>query len=174
MINVNNIPFGDRFYFNCGGFALGTCEWEGFVAYQRRGYRAFNQRSEKKRNRAMAKMTCWCAQELLEKYPRQLRLVKSEDEKLSYEEIFFFRISSDGDFHFVVKHGREYFHKKGNTPWIDKMSREEVYSDSWCNRYDGPMLIFAKTKRPFKHKELINDHDESIVAKLFRNIKAIS
>lgn len=174
MIDINKIPYGERWYFNCGGFALGTCEWEGFEKYRRRGYQSFNHRLNSKRKRAMAKMTYWCAEELLEKYPRQLRLVKSEDDKLSYEEIFFFRISSDGDFHFVVKHGREYFHKKGNTPWIDKMSKEEVYSDSWCGRYDGPMLIFAKTKKPFQHKELLNDHDRKIVTELFLSIGEIS
>lgn len=170
MIKFYKIPFFERLNFNCGGFALGTCEWERFICFDRRQEYCFNQRNFYKRYRAMGKITYQCAQELLEKYPRQLRLVKDESEKLSYEEIFFFRVSSDGDFHFVLKHGRKYLHKRGNTPWLDEMSKEEVYSSAWCNRYDGPMLIFAKTKRPFSHKELINDHDKDILEKIFLSL----
>lgn len=169
MIKFYKIPYFERFNFNCGGFALGTCEWERFICCDARGYYPFS-RNRKKAYRNMGKMTYQCAQELLEKYPRQLRLVKDESEKLSYEEIFFFRVSSDGDFHFVLKHGRKYLHKRGNTPWLDEMSKEEVYSSAWCDKYDGPMLIFAKTKKPFSHKELINDHDKDILEKIFLSL----
>ena len=43
------------------------------------------------------------------------------------------------------------------------MNKEEVYSSAWCGRYDGPMLIFAKTKKPFVHKDFISEHDRKII-----------
>ena len=163
MIKFYKIPYNQRFFFNCGGFALGTCKWEHFDCYDKQGYEPFGGRTNKQRYRAMSRMTWKCAQEMLAKYPRQLRLIKSEDEKLSYEEVFFFRLSSDGDFHFVLKHGRKYFHKRGNIPRLNEMSKEEVYSSAWCGRYDGPILIFAKTKKPFVHKDFISEHDRKII-----------
>lgn len=56
MIKFYKIPYFERFDFNYGGFALGTCEWENFICYDARGYYPFS-RNKKKAYRNMGKMT---------------------------------------------------------------------------------------------------------------------
>lgn len=164
MIKLGRFYHQDFLYrmgYNCGGFALGTETWYSFDHYQYRGFE--NSSSDKKRLRRMGKVTFLCVEQLLGDFPRQLRIIQKEEDKKSYEEVFFFRLSSDGDFHFVVKHGNKYFHKMGNTPYIDEMSKEEVYSDSWIGGYDGPLVIFAKVKKPLKDKVYFNRCDFKVL-----------
>lgn len=149
-----------RMGYNCGGFALGTETWYKFEKYY---YHGFNNHTRSKRKRRMAKITFLCVQQMLEDFPGQLRVIHSEKERKCYEEIFFFRVSSDGDFHFVLKHGNAYLHKCGNTPYIYEMDEEEVYSDCWEHRYDGPIVMFAKVKKPLRDRKYQNtsfDYDD--------------
>ena len=141
MVNFKKIDFDDMFDFNCGGFALGTLTWVEFEKYY---YKGFHNRKPEKIRRRMGKVTMLCVEEMLQRFPN-LRILRNVDEKKSWEEIFLFRLSSDGDFHFLLKHGNVYYHKKGETPRIDKIPEHEAF-DIWCSRYDGPIVIFAKPK----------------------------
>lgn len=138
-----------RSRYNCGGFALGTMTWFLFECFSNCDFIGKNKREIYKK---MGKMTYKCALELLEKYPKQLRLIHNECEKKSYEEVFYFRLSEDGDFHFVVKNGNTYYHKKGGNVEVSKMTKKELFN-IWEGGYNGPILMFAKTKKSLKDKE---------------------
>lgn len=130
--NVRNTP---RRTYNCGGFALGCFSWycprEDFFQY------AFNDYAE-----ALVK-TLYSMKCMLADFA-DLRVISSLDEVEENEYPILFRHSSDGDFHYV-KRGQNgvWYHKRGASTEIEVMRKEKIF-DKWCNRYDGPIIMFAK------------------------------
>lgn len=134
--NINNTGKMD---YNCGGYALGTFNWYlPFLPEQER-YIAHDTWEE-----AM-KLTEMCVQTMqIEFKSRNLRTIESLRELREEEYAFAFRISTDGDFHYVRRHtnGR-WFHKCGADSHIRSMTIDEVFSDEWIGRYNGPLVLFA-------------------------------
>jgi len=80
-------------------------------------------------------------QNMLDDFPN-MRQIQSENEAKPHENIVLFRYG-DCDFHFVLKQGERYFHKRGPEPVIREMDKDEVYEDHWEGRYDSEIYIFA-------------------------------
>lgn len=130
--NVRNTP---RSTYNCGGFALGCFSWycprEDFFNYDFRSY-------AEALSKTMYSVRCMLADFA------DLRVISSLDEVEENEYPILFRHSSDGDFHYV-KRGKNgvWYHKRGASIEIEVMQKEKIF-DRWCNRYDGPIIMFAK------------------------------
>ena len=54
-----------------------------------------------------------------------------------------YRISSDGDFHFMKKARTRWHHKRGSMSTILTESEDNVLNSIWCDRYDGPIVLMA-------------------------------
>ena len=49
------------------------------------------------------------------------------------------------DFHFVIRDtDNRYYHKRGSLLRLRTMSESEVYSNKWCNMYNGTIYRFAR------------------------------
>lgn len=135
--NINNSP---KRGYNCAGYALNTFSWycPNPVDYFPWGD-WFDDDWEVESIHNMA------VQIMLHDFAfRHIRLIADVAELHENEYAFAFRLSDDGDFHYV-KRGRNgtWYHKMGNSPDINIMPREEVFSASWCYRYRGPIALFA-------------------------------
>lgn len=144
ILNSNrnrNIRNTSKLDYNCGGYALGTFNWYmPFLDEESHISLEFGSYEE------AATLTSHCVKcMLIEFRERNLRLIPSLDCLEENEYAFAFRIASDGDFHYVRRHtSGKWFHKQGAGSIIYQMTKEEVFSESWCNgRYDGPLVLFA-------------------------------
>ena len=80
--------------------------------------------------------------------PKITELTGINDDIRPNEYMLAFRISYDGDFHFV-KRGNNgvWHHKRGSRDEIETMTILELLDESWIGRYDGPLVFFANTKK---------------------------
>ena len=136
--------------FNCGGYALGTFSWycphtEDDERYSSRwgGYDySFSNREE-----AWSK-TMYAVSKMVLDFEGKLRMItdlKQLDKKT--ERVVAFRLSEDGDFHYVKKSANgQWHHKRGGSFPIWRMSQDEVLNSVWCNRYNGPVILLAIKK----------------------------
>lgn len=141
--NERNIRNTNKCTYNCAGYALGTYSWycphtetanedgeSGTTCYRFRS----SSEAEKK--------TTTCIEVMLADFP-SMRVIASVNELAHDEYAILFRLSHDGDFHFL-KRGR-------NGVWYGKNGGERHCSpfkgniwSKWNWRYDGPIVIFAK------------------------------
>ena len=136
-----NIHNTSKLDYNCGGYAFGTFNW----------YLPFRDEAHEIplvfRTQAQAeKYTQHCVDEMLYEFrERRLRTIVGLGCLEADEYAIAFRISYDGDFHYVRRHTNgNWFHKCGADTQIRQMSKEEVFSENWCNgRYNGPLVLFA-------------------------------
>ena len=122
--------------FNCGGYALGTFDWIQLESLLGFGIVKCEQLKE---------TTKEAVEELLEEFD-YIRVIDKETEITKEEFLVYFRISDDGDFHFLKKfHNGEIYHKPGSFP-ICKF-HGNPYVDNWSvNKtinYCGPIVLFA-------------------------------
>ena len=59
-----------------------------------------------------------------------------------------FRLAEGEDFHFVVRKGRNWLHKRGSTPRIEQMKKKEVFGIAWHDsmgyvKYTGEIAFFV-------------------------------
>ena len=132
----------NRRHYNCAGYALGTYSWyipcpsganwdDWFGFYD----------EEEAENKTWA-----CVRQMLEDIP-YLRVLRSVQDVDPTEDLIAFRLASDGDFHFLKKSpGSCWHHKMGNLTTIDTMEEDEVFSEEWCGRYDGPIIFLGKLR----------------------------
>lgn len=136
ITRANNVFNTNKESFNCGGFALGTCNWvlvDGYVYDD-----DYNSRDEV--NEALERETELSIENILSICPKT-RVIYKEDELKENEFLVYFRLSSDGDFHFVKRmHNGELWHKMG---WLNIERFDEDIYDDWCGRYDGPIVMLA-------------------------------
>ena len=120
--------------FNCMGFAFGVPEW--LVIHS---YVYYDNRDE------IREYTDKAIQEIIKMFGKnRCRVIKEETEKTNNEFIVYFRLSDDGDFHFLKKlHNGEIYHKAGATK-IRKFNKDP-YCDEWSDQhnYCGPIVTFA-------------------------------
>ena len=140
--NVRNVDNTDKCSYNCGGYALNTFSW-----YQPIEDEYFNNPlgnyfdTDEERDKAFR----YCVDNLLRDFAyRNIRLIGDIDDIASNEYAFAFRVSSDGDFHFVKRSRNGIWrHKRGRNPLLEIMHADEVFSKCWCNRYDSPIAFFC-------------------------------
>lgn len=130
-------------WYNCGGFALNTRDW--YLPYDQSEWNGtWEIGGEMGQEPALGYMVDF----MLEEFAPNLRVIHSEEELESFERLILFRVSHCDDFHFVRKDADgKYYHKMGSDPYPEEMEREEVYGESWCRRYDGPIVMFAYKDR---------------------------
>ena len=149
---VRNIRNTDKDIYNCAGYALGTFSWYSPHDEEEQGIffwgHWWNTEEE------MEKVTNMAVAQMLNDFA-DLRIIHSLDECAKDEYAIAFRISEDGDFHYVRRaRNGHWFHKMGAYWEIYTMTQEEVFSDLWCNRYNGRLVLFAKKFQIFFAKSL--------------------
>ena len=136
--NARNVQNTNQFEYNCAGFALGTFSWY----LPTRTDEMWGDWFES--DEAIAELTHECIQVMLEDFA-DLRIINDMSELGIGEYAIAFRLSADGDFHYMKQSFyKEWKHKTG---WSDihAISQEEVFTTNWCGgRYNGPLVLFAK------------------------------
>lgn len=145
--NKRNLLNTQRHTYNCGGYALGTFSWycphDEADDTTRWGYDySFTTQEE-----AWMK-TMYAVSKMVLDFQGNLRMIKSLDQlRKGTERVVAFRLSSDGDFHYIKKSANgQWHHKRGGSFPIWRMSQDEVLNSVWCNRYDGPVILLAIKK----------------------------
>jgi hypothetical protein len=89
-----------------------------------------------------------CVQNMLAEIPTLRLLTGINDPIKDNEYMLAFRISYDGDFHFAKRASNgSWYHKRGGSRYIRKITINELLNTAWCDRYDGPLVFFANTKK---------------------------
>lgn len=137
---LRNVRNTIRRTYNCGGYALGTFSW--YLPYESDQY-GFVWGVNLSTTR-MDIITNECIKFMLEDFA-DLRLIDSVADLQKGEYAIAFRLSSDGDFHYIKRNRMGLWtHKRGTSSTIHTMPKHEVFNSVWCNRYDGRIVLFAK------------------------------
>ena len=141
--NVRNTP---KRNYNCGGYALETFSWycphteeddNTFFGYDY----GFDTQEE-----AWVK-TMYAVSKMILDFEGNLRMIKSLKQlHKDTERVVAFRLSSDGDFHYIKKTKNGWRHKCGASFYIRRMSEHDVFNTKWNGRYDGPIILLAIKK----------------------------
>ena len=138
-----NIRNTDRYDYNCGGYAFETFSWycphtkqDGRLHY---GFLTIEEAYE---------ITMYAVSIMIAEFDGKIRMLRSKEElHKRTETLIAFRISSDGDFHYIKKTRSGWKHKMGSSYPIRKMKEKEVFETNWCGgRYDGPIILLAMKK----------------------------
>lgn len=124
--NIKNVP---KSCYNCGGYALGCFSW--YLPHEEDTYLDETTLEEN-------------IQFMLNDFP-ELKVIQSLNELQENEYPILFRRGDDiADFHFV-KRGKNgiWYHKRGASQEIEKMTEEEAFSSNWEDVYDGELVLFA-------------------------------
>lgn len=129
--------------YNCAGYALKCFSWYCPQADENtpEDYYAFETETE-----AWEK-TINAVEVMLNDFPT-LRMVHSLNEVRPDEYAILFRLSHDGDFHYLRRdHDNHWRHKMGNSREIETIKTTEIW-EPWgtFGRYDGPIVILAKQR----------------------------
>ena len=137
-----NFSNTERYLYNCAGYALETFSW--YCPNEKdNGYWDLDYLS----NAEMFVKTFKTVQFMLKDFKGRLRLIGSVSEVQENEYAIAYRVSSDGDFHFMKKMTNGWHHKRGNTDHIYVESEDYVLNEIWCDRYDGPIVLMAMRRK---------------------------
>ena len=137
---ARNIHNTDTRLYNCAGYALGTFSW--YHPYD--DYDIFSLLCNLDKLEEITKQT---VSYMLKDFEGKLRVISSLEELRKDEYAIAYRVSSDGDFHFMKKARTRWHHKRGNTLTILTESEDNVLNSIWCNRYDGPIVLMAMRRK---------------------------
>ncbi len=136
-----NIKNTARDTYNCGGYALGTYSWYCPREKEKDIIFDFNSIEE------AYEKTMYAVATMVREFEGKIRMIqKLDDLNEETERVIAFRISSDGDFHYVKKTKCGWKHKRGACPRIFRMTTKQVFRTEWCDRYDGPIVLLAIKK----------------------------
>lgn len=135
-----NIDNTEKRLYNCAGYALGTFSWYCPNEKDDGNYWGF---MDDWSDAEMFAKTFETVQFMLKDFKGHLRLIGSVDEVQENEYAIAYRVSSDGDFHFMKKMANGWHHKRGNTSHIYIETEDYVLNEIWCDRYDGPIALMA-------------------------------
>lgn len=134
-----NIGNTKRYLYNCAGYALETFSWY-CPNGEDWGYWGYD---EDLSDAEMFAKTFETVEFMLKDFKGRLRLIGSVDEIQENEYAIAYRVSSDGDFHFMKKMRNGWRHKRGGTDRIYVESEDYALKEVWCDRYDGPIVLMA-------------------------------
>lgn len=137
---LRNVRNTVRYTYNCGGYALGTFSW--YLPYEsdRYGFVWGHHLT----TRRMNTITDQCVEFMLRDFP-DLRVIDSVADLQKDEYAIAFRLSNDGDFHYIKRNRNGLWtHKRGASAKIWVMPKDEVLNSVWCDRYDGKIVLLAK------------------------------
>ena len=134
--NMRNTP---RKGFNCGGYALGTFSW-----YNPCGEINPTNMYDFDTVTEAETLTRMCVLQMLHDFD-DLRVIEKINQLEPNEYAIAFRLSSDGDFHYLKRSKRgHWIGKQGGSNFITSFRVHEVFHEDWGGRYDGPIALFAK------------------------------
>ena len=150
--NSRNIKNTSKAVYNCGGYALNLfawyCPWGLDVPEDETPLARAYWGGECFGDDEMFVPTMRCVQNMLAEIPTLRLLTSINDDIKDNEYMLAFRISYDGDFHFVKRADSGiWYHKRGGCKDIEIMYASEVIDCEWCGRYNGPLVFFANTKK---------------------------
>lgn len=131
-----NISNTERHLYNCAGYALETFSW---YCPNEGNWGFWNDWDDM----TMLMKTSETVQFMLKDFAGRLRLIGSVEEVNDNEYAIAYRLSRDGDFHFMKKMANGWHHKRGKTDRIYVESEDYVLKEIWCSRYDGPIVLMA-------------------------------
>ena len=134
--NIHNT--NTRFY-NCAGYALGTFSW--YCPYD--NFDPFSLLCDSNK----LEITKLTVSHMLKDFEGKLRVISSLEELKKDEYAIAYRVSSDGDFHFMKKARTRWHHKRGSMSTIFTESEDNVLNSIWCDRYDGPIVLMAMRRK---------------------------
>ena len=137
---VRNIHNTDAYSYNCAGYALGTFSW--YYPFDKDMYDSLFSDSN-----TLESITQQTVSYMLKDFEGRLRLISSLKELKKNEYAIAYRVSSDGDFHFMRKARTRWHHKKGSVSTIFTESEDNVLNSIWCDRYDGPIVLMAMRRK---------------------------
>ena len=139
---TRNIKNSDRYEYNCGGYALETFSWYcPHTKSDKTLHHGFDTLEE------AYETTMYAVSVMVAEFEGKIRMLRSKEElHKKTETLIAFRLSSDGDFHYVKKTRSGWKHKMGASYPIQKMSEKEVFETVWCGCYDGPIVLLAMKK----------------------------
>lgn len=134
-----NISNTERHLYNCAGYALGTFSW---YCPNEEDWEYWGSLDDWD-DMTMLMKTSETVQFMLKDFAGRLRLIGSVEEVNDNEYAIAYRLSRDGDFHFMKKMANGWHHKRGNTDRIYVESEDYVLMEIWCDRYNGPIVLMA-------------------------------
>ena len=134
-----NISNTERHLYNCAGYALGTFSWYCPNEEDWEYWGSLDNWDDM----TMLMKTSETVQFMLKDFAGRLRLIGSVEEVNDNEYAIAYRLSRDGDFHFMKKMANGWHHKRGNTDRICVESEDYVLKKIWCDRYNGPIVLMA-------------------------------
>lgn len=139
--NLRNVDNSDKSGYNCAGYALQCFSWY-MPAERSMEFWGWEKDEVSFPFRATERAVSIMLRDFSD-----LRRIQSLDEVRNNEYAILFRLSSDGDFHYIrqVSNGH-WYHKMGGAPRISTIRASEIF-EVWFNRYDGPIVILAKERR---------------------------
>lgn len=138
--NSRNIDNTSRFLYNCAGFALETFSW--YLPTEPEWYESINLRHLT--SKAIKKRTRKAVFQMLLDFP-DMRIIHSLEELKSEEYAIAFRFAPNRDFHYMKRIEENcWLHKMGSSSCIHRVKDCDVFSEEWCGRYTGPIILFAK------------------------------
>lgn len=137
---ARNIHNTDTHLYNSAGYALGTFSW--YCPYDDDFLLTLFCDFD-----APEEITKQTVSYMLKDFGGKLRVISSLEELRKDEYAIAYRVSSDGDFHFMRKAGTRWHHKRGSTPTILTESEDNVLNSIWCDRYDGPIVLMAMRRK---------------------------
>ena len=108
---ARNTHHTDSYFYHRGGYACGTFSW-----YQ--PYDDYDICSTLCDSDELEEITKQTVSHMLKDFEGKLRVISSLEELRKDEYAIAYRVSSDGDFHFMKKARTRWHHKQGNTPTI--------------------------------------------------------
>jgi hypothetical protein len=128
---LQNTPKED---YNCGGYALNLYNW--FNPYWRI---LLDCELQKENINLLNEMVDYMLKHI--KGLRKIDTCKNCD--IKKEIVIAFRVGGS-DFHFI-KRGQNnvWYSKMGCSSEITRISKKDVFSEKWYNRYDSPIILFA-------------------------------
>lgn len=134
-----NIKNTCKALYNCAGYALETFSWY-CPNEEDWGYWGSLDDWD---DMTMFMKTSETVQFMLKDFAGRLRLIGSVEEVNDNEYAIAYRLSRDGDFHFMKKMANGWHHKRGNTDRIYIESEDYVLKKIWYDRYNGPVVLMA-------------------------------
>ena len=138
---ARNIHNTDTHLYNCAGYALDTFSWyqpyDNFDVYD----------SLFSDSNTLESITQQTVSYMLKDFGGKLRVISSLEELRKDEYAIAYRVSSNGDFHFMKKARTRWHHKRGSMPTILTESEDNVFNSIWCDRYDGPIILMAMRRK---------------------------
>lgn len=144
-LNLRNINNTTKFYYNCGGYALGTFSWYCPGRTRKEYYKIMEYAGTEDWYNALELAAEAIVNELSGWSIVPFNLVMERKYSLAQYEVVAMRFSRM-DFHFW-KLGRNWnwYDKMGEADWINRHAFEDV-RHTWCHHYNSPIVCFIRMR----------------------------